>query len=50
MPQMSPMMWTTLMFMFLISLLMCMYMLYFNYKKLIKFNKKIMKLNMNWSW
>nr|YP_010582964.1 ATP synthase F0 subunit 8 [Vatana ogromna]UGN61410.1 ATP synthase F0 subunit 8 [Vatana ogromna] len=49
MPQMSPMWWTTLMFMFIISFMMYMNIMYFNYNKNIKKNKK--ELNkLNWMW
>nr|UGN61371.1 ATP synthase F0 subunit 8 [Typhlocybinae gen. 1 sp. 2 BY-2021a] len=50
MPQMAPIWWMTLMVTFLLSMLMCMWIMYFN--KNIKMNtyNKLKKKNMNWSW
>nr|YP_010035023.1 ATP synthase F0 subunit 8 [Parazyginella tiani]QOX09867.1 ATP synthase F0 subunit 8 [Parazyginella tiani] len=47
---MSPMWWTTLMMIFIITLLMSMNILYFNYSKSI--NKKVKSTSKmhNWTW
>nr|WRY72490.1 ATP synthase F0 subunit 8 [Yangida basnetti] len=50
MPQMSPMWWTMMMMIFLISMLMAMSLVYFSYKKLIKKDMKMKKTSFNWLW
>nr|YP_010583107.1 ATP synthase F0 subunit 8 [Opamata lipcowa]UGN61553.1 ATP synthase F0 subunit 8 [Opamata lipcowa] len=50
MPQMSPMWWTSLMVMFITSIMICMYILYFNYTNKMTANKKYLHKNMNWTW
>nr|YP_009727908.1 ATP synthase F0 subunit 8 [Notonecta montandoni]QHZ87283.1 ATP synthase F0 subunit 8 [Notonecta montandoni] len=52
MPQMSPMWWTTLFMLFLLSFLLVMMIMYFNkeYKPLsMEITKKEMKM-LNWKW
>nr|YP_010952934.1 ATP synthase F0 subunit 8 [Empoascanara alami]YP_010952973.1 ATP synthase F0 subunit 8 [Empoascanara hongkongica]QJT42832.1 ATP synthase F0 subunit 8 [Empoascanara dwalata]WMQ52377.1 ATP synthase F0 subunit 8 [Empoascanara alami]WMQ52416.1 ATP synthase F0 subunit 8 [Empoascanara hongkongica] len=50
MPQMSPMWWTFLMIMFILSFIMIMSMLYFDYKKKIDFKINLNLTKMNWKW
>nr|UGN61566.1 ATP synthase F0 subunit 8 [Paracyba sp.] len=50
MPQMSPMWWTTLMLMFIFSILVCMFMMYFNYTKKMSEKKKMTMNNLSWTW
>nr|ATF28659.1 ATP synthase F0 subunit 8 [Typhlocyba sp. EMHAU-15062510] len=50
MPQMSPMWWTMLMMMFIMSFIMCMYIMYFNSNKYSTMTKKMVKKNLNWTW
>nr|YP_010582899.1 ATP synthase F0 subunit 8 [Aguriahana juglandis]UGN61319.1 ATP synthase F0 subunit 8 [Aguriahana juglandis] len=50
MPQMSPMWWTMLMMMFIMSFIICMYIMYFNSNKYFTMTKKMVKKNLNWTW
>nr|QZZ18370.1 ATP synthase F0 subunit 8 [Yangisunda tiani] len=50
MPQMSPMWWTFLMMMFIITMLMSMCMVYFNYNKYLEMKTSSKKMNLNWTW
>nr|YP_010583068.1 ATP synthase F0 subunit 8 [Farynala dextra]UGN61514.1 ATP synthase F0 subunit 8 [Farynala dextra] len=50
MPQMSPMWWTSLMIMFIISIFVCMYIMYFNYSKNMSTKSKKEYKNMSWTW
>nr|YP_010583042.1 ATP synthase F0 subunit 8 [Eurhadina cuii]UGN61488.1 ATP synthase F0 subunit 8 [Eurhadina cuii] len=50
MPQMAPMWWTFLMSIYLLAMIMCMQMLYFNLNKMF-YNKSEKKIkNFNWMW
>nr|UFK32187.1 ATP synthase F0 subunit 8 [Limassolla emmrichi] len=50
MPQMSPMLWIYLSTMFIMTMILCINIMYFNYS--IKINNKNIKTNklMNWTW
>nr|QKY60290.1 ATP synthase F0 subunit 8 [Eupteryx minuscula]WRY72399.1 ATP synthase F0 subunit 8 [Eupteryx sp.] len=50
MPQMSPMWWMSLMMMFIITMMICINMNYFNYNKMLKMKKIGYKKMMNWMW
>nr|QKV48761.1 ATP synthase F0 subunit 8 [Parathailocyba orla] len=50
MPQMSNMWWTMLMMTFIITFMMAMFMVYFNYMKLLTKNTDKKTKNMNWLW
>nr|WRY72412.1 ATP synthase F0 subunit 8 [Eurhadina rubra] len=50
MPQMAPMWWTFLMMTFLLSMFLCMNMLYFNYNKMFMNNFKKKNNNLIWKW
>nr|UFK32252.1 ATP synthase F0 subunit 8 [Eurhadina acapitata] len=50
MPQMAPMWWTLLMTTFLLSMMICMNITYFNMNKTLKNSKKKIKTNFSWMW
>nr|YP_010990568.1 ATP synthase F0 subunit 8 [Kodaianella bicinctifrons]WOW98882.1 ATP synthase F0 subunit 8 [Kodaianella bicinctifrons] len=50
MPQMSPVMWTTMMMITTIMIYQMNSMMFFNKKKLSKDKLKKMKKNTNWKW
>nr|YP_010583055.1 ATP synthase F0 subunit 8 [Eurhadina exclamationis]UGN61501.1 ATP synthase F0 subunit 8 [Eurhadina exclamationis] len=50
MPQMAPIWWTMLSMMFLLSMMMSMQMLYFNYNKFFKKKNLKNKINYYWVW
>nr|QZZ18305.1 ATP synthase F0 subunit 8 [Eupteryx adspersa] len=50
MPQMSPLWWMSLMVMFIIAMMICINMNYFNYNKIFKMKKIDSKKMMNWMW
>nr|YP_010540349.1 ATP synthase F0 subunit 8 [Singapora shinshana]UYF20491.1 ATP synthase F0 subunit 8 [Singapora shinshana] len=50
MPQMSPMWWTTMMMMFLISFMLVMSILYFNCMNLMNKDIQIKSKKLNWKW
>nr|QZZ18357.1 ATP synthase F0 subunit 8 [Sobrala sp. SL-2021a] len=50
MPQMSPLWWTFMMIMFLMTFNLMMNMIYFNYKMKIESKFNITKKNIYWMW
>nr|YP_010952908.1 ATP synthase F0 subunit 8 [Empoascanara defecta]WMQ52351.1 ATP synthase F0 subunit 8 [Empoascanara defecta] len=50
MPQMSPMWWTFLMIMFLMSFIALMTMMYFEFSKEIKYKTNLNFKKMIWKW